>query len=96
MSVYVDSAKNAYGRMKMCHMIADTPDELHAMADKIGVARKWFQKLSSFPHYDISQSKRELAVQNGAVELSTRLEMGQKMRDIRKAGIWTPALGGWQ
>ena len=80
----------------MCHMIADTPDELHAMADKIGVARKWFQRMSSFPHYDIAQSKRALAVDNGAVELHTRMDMGRKMQEIRKAGVWEPMQGGWQ
>ena len=43
--------------MKMCHMLADTLDELHAMADRIGVARRHFQTDSSAPHYDICKSK---------------------------------------
>ena len=77
-------------------MIADTPDELHAMADKIGVARKWFQCMASFPHYDIAQSKRALAVQYGAVELQSRMDMGRKMKDIRAAGVWKPEFGGWR
>ena len=41
--VYVDDYNAPYGRMTMCHMMADTLEELHAMADKIGIARKWFQ-----------------------------------------------------
>ena len=54
--------------MKMSHMIADTEDELHLMAAKIGVARRWYQG----DHYDISLSKRALAVQAGAIEITYR------------------------
>lgn len=64
MSVYVDSSIYPYGRMMMCHMTADTLEELHAMADKIGIRRKWFQG----DHYDICKSKRALAVRLGAIE----------------------------
>lgn len=67
MAVYVDSGKITYRRMKMCHMMADSLDELHAMADKIGINRKWFQPESS-PHYDICQSKKALAIKHGAIE----------------------------
>lgn len=72
MPVYVDEWKHSYGRMMMCHMIADTIDELHQMADKIGVARRWFQKKSSHPHYDICKSKRALAIKAGAIEVDRR------------------------
>lgn len=68
MPVYVDKSRNPYGRMVMCHMLADTLDELHEMADKIGIKRKWFQK-GSTPHYDISLGKRKLAIENGAIEI---------------------------
>lgn len=69
MSVYVDSPTHRLGRMLMCHMVADSSDELHAMADKIGVARRHFQADASTPHYDICKSKRAIAVQHGAVEV---------------------------
>ena len=32
-TVYVDDMNAAYGCMKMSHMLADTDDELHAMAE---------------------------------------------------------------
>ena len=63
-----------YGRLIMCHMLADTDHELHAMADRIGVSRRWWQspERTSGSHYDIALSKRRLAVQFGAVEISWR------------------------
>lgn len=68
MTVYVDDMQARFRNMIMCHMIADTEAELHAMADRIGVARRWYQG----NHYDIAQSKRALAVSAGAVEITWR------------------------
>lgn len=67
MSVYVDSGKYKLGRMRMCHMLADTLPELHAMAEKLGLKKAWFQNQAT-PHYDICQSKRTLAIKLGAIE----------------------------
>ncbi len=68
MTVYVDDMQAKFGRMIMCHMIADTEAELHAMAGLIGVARRWYQG----DHYDIALSKRERAVAAGAREIRWR------------------------
>lgn len=57
-----------FGRMVMCHMVADTEDELHAMARIIGVPRRWYQG----DHHDICRSKRERAIRAGAVEITYR------------------------
>lgn len=67
MAVYVDKGQIGYGRMKMCHMLADSVDELHAMAARIGIKRKWFQNHGT-PHYDICQAKKRLAIEAGAIE----------------------------
>lgn len=87
MTVYVDVSRYPYRRgvrrMVMCHMLADTIDELHTMADRIGVARKWFQP-TSWPHYDICKSSRELAIAAGAKVVSSR-ELVRLIRAWRAA-----------
>lgn len=70
--VYVDNMRAPYGRMIMCHMSADTEKELHRMARRIGVARRWYQG----DHYDICLSKRKLAVVLGAKEITQREIVG--------------------
>lgn len=77
MAVYVDDMHRypigQFGRLKMSHLIADTDEELHAMADRIGVARKWHQAPPRHDsHYDIALGKRKLAVQLGAIEITLR------------------------
>lgn len=77
MTVYVDDmhgdSLGQFGRMKMSHMIADDDFELHQMADRIGVNRKWFQHPGQPDrHYDIAKSKRALAIELGAVPITMR------------------------
>ena len=84
MSVYVDKALNRYGRMFMSHMVADTLDELHAMADTIGIQRRWFQANASTPHYDVCQTKKAMAIAYGAIELD-RAPYVEVIRRLRKA-----------
>jgi hypothetical protein len=84
MAVYVDSMFAPYRGMKMCHMVADSRQELLDMVDKIGVDRKWIQnKGTPREHFDIAASKRKLAVSFGAVEV-TRRELGQILRKKRE------------
>lgn len=73
MTVYVDDMRAKFGRMVMCHMIADSTEELNAMADRIGVARRWIQKDSTYrEHYDVCLSARAKAVAAGAQEITWR------------------------
>ena len=85
MSVFVDDMRASFGGMTMCHMIADSREELDAMADRIGVQRKWIQKPGTYAeHYDICLSKRRLAVKAGAVEITLK-ELGRKLIERRQA-----------
>lgn len=88
MSVYVDDAENGFGRMKMCHMLADTLGELLVMADAIGVARRWYQGFdkASCPHFDIAKGKRLLAIQAGAQRVE-RSDLVKVMRRIKEQAL---------
>lgn len=74
MSIYVDNARLPFRGYVMSHMTADTLDELHAMADQIGMKRQWFQTppKASHPHYDIPEHLRTKALALGALEVGPR------------------------
>jgi len=74
-SVYVDNARIPFGRMLMCHMLADTESELHEMARAIGVARRHYQG----DHYDVCLSKQREAIKRGA-----RLVGSREIATVRK------------
>ncbi len=102
MTVYVDAANipATVGRVSStwCHLTADTRDELHAFAAQIGLQRRWFQTCRNTRlcppdrcphwHYDVTASRRRLAVKLGAVEITLR-EMGALIR-ARRAGTAPP------
>jgi len=82
--VYVDNMDRKFGRMIMCHLFADTIEELFQMVDKIGVNRKWFQKSNKlFPHFDICRNKKLLALKVGAKEVAYR-EIVEIIKNIEK------------
>lgn len=88
MPVYVDNFNAKYGRMTMCHMIADTTEELFEMARNIGVNTKWVQDFgNNREHFDICLSKKKIAIEKGAVEIGFR-ELAKKTND-RKGSITT-------
>lgn len=69
MAVYVDDVRHRFGRMIMCHMWADSLNELMTMADRIGVARLWLQRppKASWVHFDISLGRKTRALAAGAI-----------------------------
>lgn len=90
MTVYVDdmhlTGMGRYGRMRMCHMIADTTAELLVMADRIGIARRWLQHAGTArEHFDICTAKRAEAVRQGAREITMR-----ELASITRARRSTP------
>lgn len=71
--IYIDDFNAPFGRMTMCHMIADSTEELLLMADKIGVQRKWIQeKGTPREHFDICLSMKKKAIAYGAKEIGMR------------------------
>lgn len=85
MTVYVDDMAAPFLRMIMCHMAADTSDELLEMADKIGLDRRWIQRPGTiYEHFDVAKGKRAEAVKLGAVEVS-RKELVLWMKKKRPA-----------
>jgi hypothetical protein len=87
MAVYVDDMQARFRRMIMCHMIADTTEELLAMADEIGVSRKWIQAKGTYTeHFDVCMKMRDRAVEAGAKEITQR-ELGMMLRTRRKRAV---------
>lgn len=77
--VYIDNFNAPFRGMIMCHMIADTTDELLNMAKTIGVNVKWIQDAGTYnEHFDICLSKKALAISAGAKEV-TFMELGRML-----------------
>jgi Protein of unknown function (DUF4031) len=86
MSCYVDSVRSYPGRglrySEFCHLLADSRTELHAMADALGIPRRFFQDHPWRWHHDLPAHLRDRAVQLGAVEVGMH-EVGALLRRRR-------------
>lgn len=79
MAIYVDNLE-AWGwklrghTVKSCHMFSSDVDltELHQMAKNIGMKIEWFQEHKVAPHYDLTKSRRDLAISLGAIEVNRK------------------------
>jgi hypothetical protein len=91
MSVYVDDMNAPFGRMLMCHLIADSREELLAMVDKIGVHRKWIQDAGTrWEHFDIALSKKKLAIAAGAIEVEYGVVLAEMLEQKAKGETMKP------
>ena len=70
MAVYVDDAVHPWRGRRWAHLLADTLDELHAMAALLDIPRRAFQDKTSGAHYDVPAELRERAIAFGAVPIS--------------------------
>jgi hypothetical protein len=89
-TVYVDDFRvpARVGRLtgRWSHLTADTVEELHAFAARLGMKRSWFQdKGDGRWHYDVTDPKRAAAVELGATPITLR-EMGAFVT-ARRAGV---------
>ena len=93
MTVYVDDMlmQATVGRVtsRWSHLMADTDDELHEFAARLGMRRSWAQ----FPgtpksHYDLTEGKRWQAIRLGAVQITwmeADRQFTQRKREAREA-----------
>ncbi|HUC05453.1 MAG TPA: DUF4031 domain-containing protein [Acidimicrobiales bacterium] len=92
LTVYVDDwrqrATVRHHEDRWSHLLADDPDELHAMAARLGIPRRGYQHHRRSPalnHYDVPEHLRQRAIALGAVPVTWR-EMARLTRRWRRAG----------
>ena len=96
MSCYVDTVRSypAAGLRftEFCHLLADERDELHDLAERIGMPRRFFQDHPWRWHYDLPAHVRVEAVRLGAREVDLAF-VGRMLRD-RRLAVTGDATGG--
>jgi hypothetical protein len=92
MAVYVDNERIEWRGKLWCHLVADSLDELHAFAARIGLRRNWFQGRASYPHYDVTTEVRERALHAGALASRKRevLIAARKLKAEMAASVAAP------
>jgi uncharacterized protein DUF4031 len=89
MTVYLDDWRQPARLGKVAdrwsHLVADSEEELHAFAARLGMRREWFQHKQRRPHhahYDVPERARREVLDKGAVAVSWR-ELGRMLRSRR-------------
>jgi hypothetical protein len=93
MTVYVDDwrqrARLGHVDARWSHLIADSDEELHAFATRLGMKHAWFQTDPRRPHrshYDVTEALRRQAISLGAVAITWR-DIGRMMRERRQRAL---------
>ena len=85
MTVYVDEITR-HPSGEWCHLMADTDEELHIFAARLGLSRGWVDHHRGrvdVLHYDLRPSKRALAIQMGAIEVRAKDYLTRKLNEQR-------------
>lgn len=85
MTVYVDDAVWPWRGRRWAHLMADSLDELHAFAARLGLPRRAFQDKRSGAHYDVDASLRAQAIALGATPISRHVDRALVKRVIARA-----------
>lgn len=85
MTVYVDDAVWPWRGERWAHLMADTLEELHEFAQRLGKPRVSFQDKPSGCHYDVTARMRERALALGAVAISRHRDRAQMRAIIQRA-----------
>ena len=70
MAVYLDDIVHPWRGQRWGHLLADTLEELHAIAARLDIPRHAFQNKPSGAHYDVPASQRERALALGVRPVS--------------------------
>lgn len=90
MAVYVDALRKclkntAWTWDKACHMVADSDEELHDFAKRIGLRQNWHQVSDSgLSHYDLTPGRRKEALRAGAIEIDRERMVKDFIRPARE------------
>jgi hypothetical protein len=85
-AVYVDDSRIPWRGHEWSHLTADSTEELHAFAERLGLDRWLFHQQHGRPwkdHYDVPEAKRRQAVGHGARPV-TRREAAEMLREKRR------------
>jgi signal recognition particle subunit SEC65 len=85
MAAYVDRAIWQWRGRLWCHLLADDLGELHDFARRLGMPRAAFQD-RRYPHYDLPEERRLIAVELGAVQVTLReiIVVARRLREQRE------------
>ena len=93
MACYVDAIRSypnaGLRHTDFCHLLADTREELDAMAHALGIPDRFFQDHPWRWHHDLPAPLRPRAVELGAREV-TMHEVGALLRARRAAVLGRP------